>query len=234
MQPNSFNRANGLSVGGSVFLDNGFVGINYQQFNSIYHIPGRDSAATNTRLDVRQQKVSTKGELRFSSGFMESVRFWFGVTNYKHDEIGLNDDNIDGIRATFKNREVESRVEAKHVPIETAFGTLRGAAGVSFSNASLSASGEAGGLISPAQTRSAATYLFKELQINPAIKMQAAARIESVRVAGTASQFPANTIPDGSDPIKFSKVRSFLPKSFSFGVLHQLPFDMVAGTMRNM
>jgi iron complex outermembrane receptor protein len=59
------------------------------------------------------------------------------------------------------------------------------------------------------------------------VKLQAAARIESLSVSGLAPSFPANFLP----PDTFTEVaatRDFAPKSFSLGLLKNLPWDMVA------
>ena len=54
----------------------------------------------------------SKGEWRSPSPVVDAVRFWGGVTDYKHNELGLADDTnpaSDGIRQTFTNKEQEGR-----------------------------------------------------------------------------------------------------------------------------
>ncbi len=111
-------------------------------------------ARDRTRLDVNQDKVSSKGEYRPDSGAIEAVRFFLGASNYKHNELGLDQNSIDGVRATFKNREYEARIEAQHVPIATGLGALSGAFGMQFGRREIGTSGDAGNLLRPAETRS--------------------------------------------------------------------------------
>ncbi|WP_204275502.1 hypothetical protein, partial [Enterobacter hormaechei] len=74
----------------------------------------------------RQDKLAARGEIRPLEGPFEVLRFWAGGSVYRHDEVGIGESGIDGIQAIFKNREVEARIEAQHVPVFTALGTLTG------------------------------------------------------------------------------------------------------------
>ncbi len=64
---------------------------------------------------------------------IDTIRFWGGVTDYKHNELGLADDTdpaSDGIRQIFTNQEQEGRVEAQLVPFDLRFAALTTAIGV--------------------------------------------------------------------------------------------------------
>jgi len=242
-QINSAARAQGGAAGLSYIGHSGFAGFGYSHYNALYGIPGGDAAASRTRLDPTQDKLFSRGEYRFDSGLFEAVRFWLGASDYKHNERGLDDAGIDSIRATFTNRQVEGRVEVQHVPVQTVFGTLVGAAGVQGDLAKLGTSGEAGGLLSPTDTRSLAGYLFEQLQLGAGLRLQASGRIEAVRAAGTTSFFPASFLPsfsptgevgaDGNPLLaadalaQSSFTRRFTPKSAGFGILQDLPFGFV-------
>ncbi len=63
-QPNSAQRANGQAIGGSYIFDRGFIGVAVSHFESLYHVPGIEAAATATNLDIAQTKVTSKGEFR--------------------------------------------------------------------------------------------------------------------------------------------------------------------------
>ena len=104
----------------------------------------------HTRIDLEQIKVTSKGEYRPQSSAIEAIRFWFGATDYKHNELGFGGGGgPDGVQATFKNREQEGRVEVELTPLATRLGQLQTALGVQFGHQALSTSGEAGGLLSP-------------------------------------------------------------------------------------
>ena len=95
-------------MGGSLVFDQGFVGAAVIQNNALYHIPGVDGQEHQTRIDAQQTKLISKGEFRPASGAVDTIRFWLGVTDYKHNELGLADPldfASDGIRQTFTNKE---------------------------------------------------------------------------------------------------------------------------------
>src|SRR6185312_958608 len=67
-----------------------------------------------------------------------------------------------------------------------------------------------------------------ELQVTQLLKLQAAGRMEAVNVAGTSSAFPGDFLGGGLDPVESGRTRNFAPRSVSLGVLHDLPWNMVA------
>jgi iron complex outermembrane receptor protein len=229
LQPNSARRTEGQAVGGSYVFTGGFVGLALTHQTSLYHIPGTASAAANTRIDLEQTKLLSKGEYRPSSAAIEAIRFWIGATDYKHNELGRGDDGADGVQATFKNREQEARIEVQSMPFDTRFGQLTSALGAQFGNQRLGTGGEAGALLAPSRTRSAAAYLFNELAVSDTLRVQAAGRIETVSVAGTAATFPSDLRGLAAlEPEQVSNSRRFLPTSASLGVLQDLPFALTA------
>jgi iron complex outermembrane receptor protein len=229
-QPNSFAQSNGGALGGSYIFDRGFVGIAVSQFNSLYGISGIEGAATNTRIDLRQNKITGKGEFRPESGVIEAVRFWLGASDYRHDEIGIGGDGIDAVQQTFTNKGEEGRLEVQLAPFDVRFATLTTALGVQVSQNRLAAPGPdgfSGGLFDPNRTTSIAAYLFNEFRFNEAFRMQVAGRIEQVDVKGTATDFPADFLPGLADPVSSDAALRFMPKSGSIGFLHDLPWGMV-------
>jgi len=245
VQRNSAADSSGQSLGGSYIFENGYAGIAYTHFQSLYQVPGIVSAERRTRIDLNQDKVVSKGEIRTPGSGVEAIRFWLGASNYRHHELAVGEEGIDGVRATFKNQEQEARVEAQHVPITTALGQLSGAVGGQFGHSGIGTSGEAGGLLAPTQSRAAATYVFEELKFTDATKLQAAARVGKVRVGGTARDFPSDflptfvLVPDPADPAAdplalfvdpadAKRIRHFTPVSASLGLWQRLPWDLVA------
>ncbi|MCJ2035308.1 TonB-dependent receptor [Methylobacterium sp. J-068] len=229
IQRNSANESQGGAVGMSFIGDRGFVGLSYSHYDALYQIPGGEAAESRTRLDPRQDRLLARGEYRPVDGPIAAVRFWLGGSVYRHDEIGLDDQGVSGIRATFKNREAEGRVEFQHVPVALPFGTLTGALGLQAGRRTLGTAGEAGGLLAPTDSRSNAVYLFEELALGGGLRLQAAGRIEGDRSTGTATAFPGDFLPiDGEEPLASGRRRKFAPKSASFGVLQDLPYGFVA------
>lgn len=227
IQRNSYNESQGGAVGISAIGDRGFVGISFSHYDSLYGIPGGEAEQARTRLDPRQDKVTSRGEYRPLDGPFEVIRYWAGYSVYRHDEIGIGEDGIEGRQATFKNREAEARVEFQHVPVFTPLGTLTGALGLQTGRRVLNS--QLAAFLPPTDSRSSAVYLFEQLELTPGTRVQAAGRIEGDRTTSTATQFPADYLPvEGQDPLTYPLKRRFAPISASFGILQDLPNGFVA------
>ncbi|MET0876563.1 MAG: TonB-dependent receptor [Tardiphaga sp.] len=225
VQANTSLRSEGQSVGGSYIFDGGYIGTAIQHITSLYHIPGVNDARQNTRIDLEQTKITTKGEWRAPVDGIAAVRFAFGASDYKHDELGLA---ADGVLNTIRNKEIEGRFEIDHAAVATPLGALTGSWGIQASNRKLGTQGNLGGLLAPTNTDAVAGFVFEQLQLSDTLKFQAAGRIESLSVSGLAPSFPANFLPPPDTFSEFASTRDFAPKSFSLGLLQNLPWDMVA------
>jgi iron complex outermembrane receptor protein len=237
-QANSAAQASGASVGGSYLFDGGYIGAAITQNNSLYHIPGAEGAVVGTRIDAKQTKFSAKGEYRPDAAAVDAIRFWFGATDYKHNEIGLADAadaTSDGVRQTFTNREQEGRVEVQLAPFNVRFATLTTALGVQAGHQELNApspddpTSPLNGLFDPNKNTRVATYLFNELQFTDTTKAQVAGRIEHVDLSGTTPAFVPELFNDTS-AIGAATQRnlSFTPKSASLGLIQALPWGLSA------
>ncbi|MEH3147321.1 MAG: TonB-dependent receptor [Methylobacterium frigidaeris] len=227
VQRNSANESQGGAVGMSYVFDRGFVGLSFSHYDALYQIPGGEAAENRTRLDPTQDKLQARGEYRPLDGPFAAIRFWLGGATYRHNEIGIGEDGIDGIQATFKNRQAEGRIELQHVPVVLPFGTLTGALGFQSDRRVIATQGE--GFLPPTDSRSTAGYLFEELALPTGTRLQAAGRIEGARSTGLATRFPADYLPvEGVEPPEVGRRRHFAPKSASFGILQDLPNDFVA------
>jgi iron complex outermembrane receptor protein len=221
-EKNSFVDSEGRSAGASIIGRDGYIGVAFITNESVYGIPG-DAAleGENPRIDLKQDKVLSKGELRIESGGIEAARFWFGATDYKHGEI-VQEGGESVTASRFKNSEEEGRIEVQHMPLATAVGVVRGAIGVQASNRRQSGiSFEGDSLLEPAKTQSLAGFIFEELQLTPKLRFQAAGRIESSEVTGIGI---ADKIT--GDTARFD--RDFTPASGSLGFLYALPHGVTA------
>ncbi|GJE69800.1 putative TonB-dependent receptor [Methylorubrum podarium] len=226
IQRNSATESQGGSVGISAIGDRGFVGLSFSHYDALYQIPGGEAEEARTRLTPNQDRLLARGEYRPLNGPFEVLRFWAGGSVYRHEEIGIGEDGIDGVQAIFKNREVEARFEAQHVPVVTALGTLTGAVGVQAGRRVLNSQLES--FLPPTESRMLAGYLFEELAVGGGLRFQAAGRIEGDRLNSIATQFPGTYLPDGTDPASYALTRRFAPKSASIGALQDLPYGFVA------
>lgn len=228
VQANTRLQSEGQAVGGSYIFDGGYIGTAIQHITSLYHIPGVADAQQNLRIDMEQTKWTSKGEWRAPVEGIDAVRFTFGASNYKHDELGLNGNGVDVVKNIIKNREVEGRFELDHAAVATGIGALTGTWGAQFGQRDLGTDGSLGGLLAPTKTNTAAAFGFEQIQFTDTLRMQAAARIENHIVKGMAPSFPADFLPPPNTFSEEPARRTFTPKSASLGVLKDLPWDMVA------
>ena len=227
IQRNSYNESQGGAVGISAIGDRGFVGLSFSHYDAIYAIPGGVAEQDRTRLTPNQDRVLSRGEYRPLDGPFEVIRYWAGYSVYRHNEVGIGEDGIEGIQAIFKNREAEGRLELQHVPVDTAFGRLTGALGFQSDRRVINTQLES--FLPKTESRANAVYLFEELELRPGTRLQAAGRYEVDRLSSTAAQFPADYAPvDGQDPFQYARTRRFAPKSASIGALQDLPYGFVA------
>jgi iron complex outermembrane receptor protein len=226
-QLNSFVESEGFAVGTSFVGKDGYVGVAFSRFASVYGIPGEEALEHRPFIDLLQDKVQARGEWRVRSGGVEAIRFWLGSSWYAHDELHFHEPGEPAeVGTRFTNRQTEGRLEVQHLPVLTSLGELRGAVGVHFGSKSTTALGptalgsdeEGDSLLDPARTRSLATFWFEELQLTRRLRLQAAVRVEQTSVAGTGL--------DGVALADFE--RKFMPLSASFGILYELQGGVVA------
>ncbi|MGY3124163.1 iron complex outermembrane receptor protein [Bradyrhizobium sp. S3.14.4] len=235
-QPNSASRTDGASIGGSYFFQGGYIGASITQNDSLYHIPGIDGADHNTRIDAHQTKINVKGEYRPDAAAIDTIRFWAGTTDYRHNEIGLADPadpNTDGVRQTFTNKEQEIRTEVQLMPFNARFAEVTTALGFQVGHQELTAPSPDNpgtlfnGLWDPNNNTRVAAYAFNEFKFTDATRAQIAGRIEHVELHGTTPNFPPDYLPDGTPQVGIARNPSFTPKSGSIGLLQDLPGGMV-------
>lgn len=225
-QENSFVDSHGASVGGSYIWHDGFFGVSYTRFDSLYAIPGIESAEAKSRIDMGQDKINARGEWRAPELGIAAVRAWFGWDNYAHNELDFDaEENADTVGSRFTNKYTEGRLEVESVPVMTGVGALTSTAGIQISNRKLvGLSFEGDSLLEPNTTDSIGGYLFEDLHITKPLHLQAGVRIEHDDVHGTMYDDIADPMPSNLDP----QHKTFDPKSASLGLLYDLPAGVVA------
>ncbi len=214
-QDNSFVESEGGAVGASFVGPDGFLGVAFVRVESQYGIP-----AEVAFIDLEQDKILSRGEWRVQSGGIDVARFWFGASDYAHDEVADGE-----VGSRFTNREQEGRAEIEQQVIATPFGALDGAFGMQWGHRRIQGeSFEGDSLLEPAATDRIAGFVFQELSLSRALKLQAASRIERVTVDGTG-------IADFSDPlnpVRIAGQRGFTPFGASLGIAYEFPLGVVA------
>jgi len=225
-QENSFLDSRGASIGGSFIGRDGFLGVSYTRFDSLYAVPGIEAAEEKSRIDMGQDKINAKGEWRAPEMGIAAVRGWFGWTNYAHNELVFDEnEGADAVGSRFTNRYTEGRAEIESVPVATAFGALTSTAGIQVSNRQLAGiSFEGDNLLEPNTTDSIGGYLFEELRLTSALRLQASGRVENDNVSGSMYADIMNPLPDSL----VAERKSFTPVSGSLGLLYDLPHGIVA------
>lgn len=217
-QFNTFAESEGGAVGASLIGPNGFIGVSLQRYQFLYGLPGEEARELRPRLDGDQDRIQAKGEWNINGPAIKAARFWFGASDYLHEEI-VNEGEGDEVGSRFSNEEVEGRVEVEHATISTSFGRLSGAFGVhAFTRDIEAKSFEGDSLLAPAETESIAGFLFEELQATSQLTLQAALRIEHTKVSGRNRAEPLH-----ADDELMAFDRSFTPISFSLGGIYDLP-----------
>lgn len=225
-QRNSFVDSEGFGAGISRIWSDGYLGISVSRVDSVYGVPGEEAnEGVDPRIDLAQQKVQARGEWRPRAFGVEAVRFWFGASDYAHNELAKDGGGDFEVGSRFTNREQEGRVEVQHVPAMTALGELTGAIGIQFGHRQTRGqSFEGESLLEPATTDSVAAFWFEELKVGERLAFQSALRVERTKVDG----FGWTDVSDPTLPVTFDGERSFVPMSASLGLLYKLGFGTTA------
>lgn len=199
-QQNSFFRGHGETAGASYFFGDSkdsHVGAAIEQYDAQYGIP-----SDTTYIDMHQTKVLTRNSFALGSGLFKTLNLDGSYAAYEHSE-----DNPDGtVNTTFKNREYDSHAELLMAPIGPFSNT---ALGVEVQRRKFQAIGEDSSYLFPTLTQSEAAYLFTEMPLTDALKLQASGRVEKDHITGT----PASDV--------FTK-RDYTPVSGAIGALYDL------------
>lgn len=192
---NSDGHSRGGAVGGSLFLDQGYLGMSASTLRNDYGSVAEDEV----RIGMEARRVALEGELRGLGGAVRSVKAQASHSDYRHTEF---DAGAPG--TVFKNRGNDLRIEARHAPLAG----LEGIVGAQAEHTRFSADGSEA-FAPHSRTRSAALFLYEELPASWG-KLSLGARGERVTV-----QSLANPLVPRFAPVS----RSFSPASVALGGL---------------
>lgn len=195
---NSASHTRGGALGGTVFFDQGYLGLSSASYRSSYGTVAEDDVS----IGMKSTRTALEGLWRLRGGPLESLKLQMSHGNYRHTEFENGEPGT-----TFRNRGDDLRLEARH----RAMAGFEGVIGLQLENTRFSADGEEV-FAPPSRTRSRALFVYEERPTTWG-KWSAGARLESVRVRSL-----------GMDELDrfFVGERSFAPRSLSLGVLARL------------
>lgn len=201
---NSSSDQQSGSVGISATSEHGYAGISLDTYRNDYGT-SLFEAGSPTRIKMQQDRVTTGAEQRNLDGklgFISSLHGSISHTDYKHDELAGT-----ALEATFKNKGWEGHFGGTLVPVNTAFGQLKGAWGIQASSSQLRMTGDSP-LVPNADTNTKAFYVFEELSFSKDVAINLGARIEDVKVQSVVGNGNTN---------EYSGEKKFKPFSTSLG-----------------
>ncbi len=162
--PNSAVSTEGAGGAISYVGKDGYLGVSYSGFNSVYGSPAEESVT----LDLAQRRVDVAGQWTAPLAFLRGAKLRFGTNDYQHDELE------GGVKGTsFFDNGWEGRLELPHQPL----GPFTGAFGIQIAHRDLEAVGEER-FIPPTTTNSQGVFLFEEAPIAGPVRAQAGFRWE--------------------------------------------------------
>ena len=192
---NSAATASGGALGGSVFFNQGYLGLSASDFRTNYGTVAEDAVT----IDMQTRRYALEGEVRGLGRFLQSIKAQASRTEYQHTEF---EGNTAG--TVFKNNGSDLRVQARHAK----WGALEGVVGVQLDASQFSADGAE--VFAPySSTRQSALFAYEELPTAWG-KLSFGARVEAVNVQSQGNPQVARFTPAS---------RSFNPASYAFGAL---------------
>jgi iron complex outermembrane recepter protein len=178
LQPNSFAKANGFSLGSSYVSEKGMIGLGLSTSNSRYGAV----AEADITLEQRQRKIDFIAESLEPIRGVESLLLKHSNGRYQHEEIEAVSSLVN---TRFKQQGNDSRIELTHSPL----GGVRGILGLSVLNKRLDVEG-AEAYLPNAKTKLTAIYYVAEKKFGD-VKTEFGVRHENTQISTT--QIPTRT-----------------------------------------
>ena len=197
---NSANSAHGGAIGGTLFLDQGWIGASASTYRSTYGTVAEDDVT----IGMKSDRYALEGEWR-PGGFFTSVHVKLSHTDYRHTEYEGSE-----VGTVFGNKSDDFRIEARHRKI----GNVEGLVGFTSERGNFSADG-AEAFAPHSRTQSNALFVHEELGTSWG-RLSFGARTEQTKVTSFG-------YPDDPSITRFALgERDFNPHSAAFGALVNL------------
>ncbi len=178
---NSAAESSGFTLGTSYLLDNGFVGLSFQNLDQEYGIPGHSHGDEEVAVlaDLTQKRVQLLSELNFENNVIKSLKSKLAYTDYTHSEL-----EVGVVGTTFDNETTEVRFELLHQD----FFDWRGGLSFHYKESDFSAVG-AEAFTPPSESNSIALAWIEERHFGDVL-LQLGARIERTEVTAAQVRLP--------------------------------------------
>ncbi len=179
--PNTAAQTSDFALG-VAYVDGGSnFGFSVNRYDSLYGVPVRFSLdpgveAEAPRIDVRQNRADARAEFDAGDGFVDSIRFRAGYSDYRHDEL----EETGEIGTTFLTKGVEGRLEV----IQSKRGAWGGGFGVQYFRRHLDVIGEEK-FLPESRTSQIGLFTLQNYEAGP-LRAEAGARYERQTVSAEA------------------------------------------------
>jgi iron complex outermembrane receptor protein len=216
--PNTQTFSRDFGVGASYIWNQGYVGVSFNQFLSVYHTPDDPEVddpivpPAPVRLDMTKRQYNLRAGIADPLPWFINGTVKFSYTDYQHLEI-----DGDTVGSTFKTRGFDSRVELVQKPL----GKLEGSVGVQALYRDFAVLGD-DAFLQPTHTLQLAGFVFEELKLSP-VRLQVGARVEYDRVRIDSDDPTLTALTPGAD-----RQRDFVPLSVAAGAIYDFTPDVNA------
>ena len=189
---NSASESEGINVGASYLLDNGYVGFSYGKLDKLYGIAGHSHGSHeehedeseeehaehaeheegSVQGDMAQERVQILSQLNVDSNWLTAINTKYGYTDYKHAEV-----EGDEIGTTFTNESHEFKTDL----LLTEISDWHGALTFDYKTSDFEAIG-AEAFTPASETKAFAVALLEEKHFGDFL-IQLGARVESVELS---------------------------------------------------
>ena len=179
--PNTAAETSDVALGVAYVDGESNFGLSVNRYDSLYGVPVRfsvdpDAEAEAPRIDVRQNRADARAEVDAGEGFVDSVRFRAGYSDYRHDELEESGE----IGTTFLTKGVEGRLEV----VQSKRGGWGGGFGVQYFRRHLDVIGEEK-FLPENRTSQFGLFALQNYESGP-LRAEAGARFERQSVSAEA------------------------------------------------
>lgn len=186
---NSASKSSGFNIGGSILLDEGYIGLSYGRLDRRNGIPGHghededeheddmneheegEHEEEEIQSELDQNRWQLISELRTDNTYINAINTRIGYTDYEHREIHENEEEVGTV---FRNNTLQARVDLLHAE----FAMWKGAVSLEGKVVDFEAIGEEA-FTPPSQTQEFAIAVLEEKHSGNFL-WQLGARLEKV------------------------------------------------------